>query len=112
MIIEKPWGKEEIIEKNEEYMLKKITMYEGHRCSLQYHNNKTETIYVLSGKLRIFIGDSGELCFSKVFSTGQSITIPPKIVHRMKAEEHCEYLEASTPEIDDVVRVEDDYKRN
>ena len=55
-IIEKPWGKEEIIEINEKYMVKKLTMWKEHRCSLQFHNHKKETIYVLSGKLRIVSG--------------------------------------------------------
>ena len=55
-IIEKPWGKEEIIEINENYMVKKLTMYKNHRCSLQFHNYKKETIYVLSGSLKITSG--------------------------------------------------------
>ena len=53
-IINKPWGKEEVIEMNEKYMVKKLTMWAGHRCSLQYHNQKKETIYVLEGQLRIY----------------------------------------------------------
>ena len=52
-IIEKPWGKEEVIEINDKYMMKKLTMLKGHRCSLQLHNHKKEIIYVLSGQLRI-----------------------------------------------------------
>ncbi|SVA58218.1 uncharacterized protein METZ01_LOCUS111072, partial [marine metagenome] len=55
-IIEKPWGKEEVIEINDKYMMKKLTMLKGHRCSLQLHNHKKETIYVLSGQLRITSG--------------------------------------------------------
>ena len=53
-VIEKPWGREEVIEINDRYMVKKLTMFEGKKCSLQYHNYKKETIYVLSGKLRIY----------------------------------------------------------
>lgn len=52
-VIEKPWGREEVIEINDKYMLKKLTMFAGHRCSLQYHNTKKETIYILSGVLKI-----------------------------------------------------------
>ena len=52
-IIEKPWGREEVLEKNERYMMKKLTMWKGHRCSLQYHKYKQETIYILSGKMNI-----------------------------------------------------------
>ena len=54
-IIEKPWGREEVVEINDRYMMKKLTMWKGHRCSLQYHNHKQETIYVLSGQLRIYV---------------------------------------------------------
>jgi mannose-6-phosphate isomerase-like protein (cupin superfamily) len=111
MLIEKPWGKEEVIEINERYMVKKLTMYAGHRCSVQYHNLKKETIYVLSGDLRIYTGKTQENLDSRVFGSGESITIPPGLIHRMEAVTDSVYLEASTPEMDDVVRIVDDYKR-
>ena len=57
-IIDKPWGKEELLEINDHYMVKKLTMRKGHRCSLQYHKQKKETIYVLSGQLKIYSGPS------------------------------------------------------
>jgi len=110
-IIEKPWGKEEIIEINEKYMVKKLTMWKDHRCSLQYHNQKCETIYVLSGKLRIYQGVSQERLEFKEFLQGDYITIIPKVIHRMEAVEDSVYLEASTPEMDDVIRLNDDYNR-
>ena len=110
-IIEKPWGKEEILEENEKYVLKRLTMFKGHRCSLQYHKIKKETIYVLSGKLRIFIGKSEKNLTSKLYKEKEVITIPPGMVHRMEGEEDSVYLEASTPEMDDVVRTSDDYNR-
>lgn len=110
-IIEKPWGKEEVIEINDKYMMKKLTMLKGHRCSLQLHNHKKETIYVLSGQLRIISGpDQGNLT-EKIYSEGESITISPGVVHRMEGVEDSIYLEASTPEMDDVVRLVDDYER-
>jgi len=111
MIIEKPWGKEEIIEKNDKYMLKKLTMFEGKRCSLQYHNYKTETIYIISGKLRIYWGFFKFTLISKTYVQGEFLTINHGIIHRMEAVEDCVYLETSTPEIDDIVRLEDDYSR-
>lgn len=111
MIIEKPWGKEEVIEINDRYMMKKLTMWQGHRCSLQYHNHKQETIYVLSGKLRIYTGDSLETLSSRVYSAHETITLSPGTIHRMEGEEDCVYLEASTPEMEDVVRLSDDYNR-
>lgn len=110
-IIEKPWGKEEVIEINDRYMVKKLTMNKGHRCSIQYHNIKRETIYVLSGELRIYYGSEKEKLDSKIFTAGETITIVPGIIHRMEAVEDSIYLEASTPEMDDVVRLEDDYSR-
>ena len=109
--IEKPWGKEEVIEINNRYMMKKLTMFKGHRCSTQYHNIKQETIYVLNGKLRISFGPTMAALEAKVFGSGETITIAPKLIHRMEAVEDSVYLEASTPEMDDVVRLEDDYKR-
>ncbi len=110
-VIEKPWGKEEVIEINNRYMMKKITMWKGHRCSLQYHNVKQETIFVLSGQLRIIYGADQDCLQPRVFEPGESITLNPGIVHRMEAVEDAVYLEASTPEMDDVVRLSDDYQR-
>lgn len=110
-VIEKPWGREEVIEINENYMVKKLTMWAGHRCSLQYHNIKMETIYVLSGVLKIIHGESQDALKEKLYRAGDTITISPGLIHRMEGVEDAVYLEASTPEIDDVVRLIDDYQR-
>ena len=110
-IIKKPWGKEEIIEINEKYMVKKLTMWKEHRCSLQFHNHKKETIYVLSGKLRIVSGPNQNNLKEKIYLAGDSITISPGTVHRMEGVEDSVYLEASTAEMSDVVRLVDDYDR-
>ena len=110
-LIPKPWGQEEVIEINDRYMMKKLTMWKGHRCSIQFHNIKRETIYVLDGYLRIYSGASLETMTSRVYTTGETITILPGVVHRMEAVEDSVYLEASTPEMDDVVRLVDDYQR-
>ena len=113
-IINTPWGSEELIEINDNYMMKKLTMLKGHKCSLQYHNQKCETIYVLSGDLRIYIGKdlkSEKNLSSKIYKSGETITLTPGIVHRMEAVSDSVYLEASTPEMDDVVRLVDDYDR-
>ena len=110
-IIEKPWGREEVIEINEHYMMKKLTMRKDHRCSLQYHNIKRETIFVLTGLLRIYYGPSQEALENRVFGPGETITIIPGVIHRMEAVEDSVYLEASTPEMEDVVRLVDDYRR-
>ena len=110
-VIEKPWGKEEVIEINDKYMMKKLTMWKGHRCSLQFHNHKKETIYVLSGQLKIISGPDQNNLTGKIYTVGDSITISPGTVHRMEGVEDSVYLEASTPEMDDVVRLVDDYDR-
>lgn len=110
-IIEKPWGKEEILQINSKYMVKRLTMHKGHRCSLQYHLEKIETIFVLKGKLEILSGNDKDSLESRIYQEGQFITLFPGNIHRMEAIEDCVYLEASTPEIDDVIRIQDDYNR-
>lgn len=110
-VIEKPWGREEVLEINGSYMVKRLTMWKGHRCSLQYHNIKRETIYVLQGKLRVDFGAAQEKLEAREFGPGESMTLEPGLVHRMEAVEDSVYLEASTPEMEDVVRIVDDYQR-
>jgi mannose-6-phosphate isomerase-like protein (cupin superfamily) len=110
-VIEKPWGREEVIEINDKYMVKKLTMFAGHRCSLQFHNIKKETIYVLSGVLKIIQGPSQDELEENIYRAGDTTTIAPGFIHRMEGVEECVYLEASTPEMDDVVRLADDYQR-
>ena len=107
----KPWGYELLIEKNNKYMFKKLFMKKNHRCSLQYHKKKIETIFVISGKLKIFYGKKQNRLNFKTFKPQETITLNPFLIHRMQAITDCVYLEASTPEITDVVRLSDDYKR-
>ncbi len=111
-IIKKPWGKEEILELNEKYVVKRLTMKKGHKCSLQYHNLKHETVYLLAGKLKIYLGENENNLNVRVFNPGEYLSLSPKKIHRMEAVEDSVYLEASTPELDDVVRIVDDYSRN
>jgi mannose-6-phosphate isomerase len=111
-VIKKPWGQEEVIEINDRYMVKKLTMWRGHRCSLQFHTQKQETIYVLSGSLKIYTGTSPHELSERVYQAHETITLIPGVIHRMEAEEDSVYLEASTPEMDDVVRLSDDYNRS
>ena len=110
--IEKPWGYEELIECNDKYVVKKLFMKKGNACSIQYHELKTETIVVLNGKITISVGSSLEDLTKKVYLPGETITIKPYTVHRMEAEdEDCLYLETSTNELWDVVRLKDNYNR-
>lgn len=103
----KPWGYEELVEVNDRYVVKHLFMRKGNQCSLQYHEKKKETVVVVSGTLTVFYND--QVLQMKPFD---ALTINPHEVHRMFAEkEDCLYLECSTPELEDVVRVEDQYGR-
>ncbi len=106
---DKPWGSEEILEQNDKYVVKKLFMKKGHQCSLQYHEDKRETVYIIQGQLKISIGHNGENI--KIYNRNDYITIDPNIVHRMTGWTDCWYLECSTPELDDVIRIEDEYGR-
>ncbi len=107
--IEKPWGKEEILVVQDKYMVKRLHMNPGAKCSLQYHEYKTETIYVLNGVLLLHI--YGQII---TMYQGDCRTILPRVDHRMECGHSSEsviFLECSTPEMDDVIRIEDDYGR-
>lgn len=107
-IIEKPWGHEEILETNERYTVKRLFMKAGHKCSIQYHECKHESVYVLSGKLTLYIGKDLE---KKIMLPNDFYVVPPGLIHRMEAVEDSVYLEASTSELNDVVRISDEYGR-
>jgi mannose-6-phosphate isomerase-like protein (cupin superfamily) len=109
--IEKPWGSETLLETNEFYTVKKLFMKEDHKCSLQYHELKHETIYILSGVMRLWIEMDKDYIDYEILGKGQSFVIPPRVVHRMEALEDCYYLESSTSELNDVVRLDDAYGR-
>lgn len=110
--IEKPWGYEELIECNDKYVVKKLFMKKGHSCSIQYHELKTETIIVLNGVLNIYTGNDIDNLSIKKYCTGESITIYPYTIHRMEAEDDdALYIETSTNELWDVIRLKDNYNR-
>jgi len=109
--VEKPWGYEELIECNDKYVVKKLFMKKGNTCSIQYHELKTETIVVLSGKLNIYIGDTLENMTVKEYIFGETITIKPYVIHRMEAVDDSLYMESSTNELWDVIRLQDNYNR-
>jgi len=109
--IEKPWGYEEIIEYNKNYVVKKLFMKENHACSTQYHQLKIETIVILKGKLRIYIGNDINSLNFKDYEEGEYITIKPYTIHKMLGISDCIYIETSTNEIWDVIRLQDNYGR-
>ena len=108
--VEKPWGYEIHWARTDRYVGKILHINAGHALSLQYHNVKDETVYVQSGKLLYEIEIDGQLTAREMLP-GDSIHVTPKTVHRMTAIEDTDVLEASTPELDDVVRLQDRYGR-
>jgi mannose-6-phosphate isomerase len=108
--VEKPWGYELHWAKTDRYVGKVIHINAGHALSLQYHNRKDETIFLWSGKL-LFEMQNGEQLVKHEVLPGASFHVKPGTVHRMTAIEDCDVFEVSTPELDDVVRLEDRYGR-
>lgn len=106
-ITNKPWGREILLELNDNYAMKRLEINKGGRLSLQYHKIKHETWYVENGQgIYDFDDKSGEI------STGDTIHIPPKTIHSVEAlSDKLIILEASTPELDDIVRLKDLYGR-
>ena len=109
--VEKPWGHELIWAETDGYVGKVLHIEEGEALSLQYHREKDETIHVLKGRLRLVVGPSQRELVEVVLETGQGYHIRPGTVHRMEALVECDVLEASTPHLDDLVRLEDLYGR-
>ena len=109
--VEKPWGYELIWAHTDRYVGKILHINAGHELSVQYHEKKDETIHLLSGTLTYKVkGDDGELRDVQL-KQGESFRISPPTVHQMIAVTDCDVLEASTPELDDVVRLTDRYGR-
>ena len=111
MRTDKPWGYEDLLSVNENYVMKRLFMKSGHSCSLQYHENKHETVYVVEGNLLVTVGETVNLLREQTMNPGDHLILEPGVIHRMTAINDCVYLEASTPELHDVVRLEDEYGR-
>jgi quercetin dioxygenase-like cupin family protein len=108
--VEKPWGYEIWWARTDRYVGKVIHVNKGHALSLQYHNRKDETIFVWAGKI-LFERREGETLVSRELVPGDAVHVTPPTVHRMTALEDSDIFEVSTPETDDVVRLEDRYGR-
>ena len=109
--VDKPWGYETIWARTDRYVGKILHIDAGQALSLQYHQVKDETLCVLSGTLQLEIGDSEERLETLQLVAGDSIHVPAGTRHRMTAIDACDVLEASTTELDDVVRIADRYGR-
>ena len=111
-LVEKPWGYEIIWAMADKYVGKILHINSGHSLSRQYHKVKEETIRVLSGSMNLEISNADNTQV-QVFNlkSGDVFHISPQTIHRMVALEDTDVVEVSTPELDDVVRLEDKYGR-
>lgn len=109
--IDKPWGYELVWAETEHYVGKILHVNAGEALSLQYHEVKDETLFLLTGEMRLRVGHSVDELEDVEFSTGDSYRILPGLIHGMEAVTDCDILEASTAHLDDIVRIKDRYGR-
>jgi mannose-6-phosphate isomerase len=110
--VAKPWGHEIIWAHTERYVGKILHVTAGQALSVQYHERKDETVYLLSGEMRYWVRLPGESELrDQKLRTGDAFRITPGTIHYIEAITDCDILEASTPELDDVVRLKDRYGR-
>ena len=109
--VDKPWGHELIWARTDRYVGKILHVKAGHILSLQYHNRKDETMHVLSGELILRTRPGAELVERRLKS-GEGVHSPPGLVHQIEAVVDSDVLEASTSELDDLVRIDDRYGRS
>jgi len=109
--VEKPWGYELIWAHTSDYVGKILHVDAGHTLSLQYHEVKDETIFLFSGEMKFWAGPSMEALEEVPLKGGEAFRVRPGTIHRMEAVTDCDILEASTPHLEDVVRLEDRYGR-
>lgn len=108
--IEKPWGYELLFAHTEHYVGKVLKIYKGEMLSLQYHKIKDETIFLFEGEMLLDVEEDGKMKEKRLLP-GDGYRIKPGVKHRMKALRECIVFEVSTPNLDDVVRLEDKYGR-
>ncbi|HZC33620.1 MAG TPA: cupin domain-containing protein [Candidatus Bathyarchaeia archaeon] len=109
--VDKPWGHELIWALTDKYCGKILVIETGRRLSLQYHEQKDESIHVVSGRLRLHLDDDAGAMTVRELGPGDSAHVAVGRRHRYEAIERVELIEVSTPELDDVVRIEDDFGR-
>ena len=110
--VPKPWGHETIWAQTERYVGKILHINAGQELSVQYHNRKDETIYLLWGEIVYRVQRDGDDILDDVqLQLGESFRITPGTIHQMIAVTDCDVLEVSTPEVDDIVRLSDKYGR-
>ncbi len=110
-VVPKPWGHELIWAHTDRYVGKILHIKAGQALSVQYHERKDETVHLLSGELIYRVAEAGGELRDVRLTVGESFRIVPHTVHQMEAVTDCDVLEASTPHLDDVVRLQDRYGR-
>jgi len=110
--IPKPWGHEIWFANQPGYAGKILHIKKGHRYSLQYHERKVETQYLLKGKVRFTVGENVDNLEEIILEPGDKLDILPGMIHRAEGIEDSDILEVSTNDLDDVVKIEDDYGRS
>ena len=108
--VEKPWGREVIFAATDRFAGKLLEIRAGERLSLHFHQDKHELLYVLRGAVRLFVGEGPDAERHEI-GAGEAFELPPGTVHRIEAADDALLVEASSPEVDDVVRLADDYGR-
>jgi mannose-6-phosphate isomerase-like protein (cupin superfamily) len=109
--VPKPWGEELIWAETDRYVGKVLIIEAGQRLSLQKHLAKDESILVREGRMRLHLEDDAGVVQVEELGPGAHRRVATGRIHRYEAIERCEIVEVSTPELDDVVRLEDDYGR-
>jgi mannose-6-phosphate isomerase-like protein (cupin superfamily) len=109
--VAKPWGHELIWAETSQYVGKLLHVRAGEALSLQYHREKDETLHLLAGRVRFWVGEVGADPTEIELAQGESIRIRPGTVHRIQAVDDADILEASTAQLADVVRLKDRYGR-
>jgi len=112
-LIDKPWGREEIWALSKDYCGKRITVRAGHALSLQYHEQKHETMFCVAGRGVLELGSNSDELRPISLTPGVGVVVPVGKVHRLRAaaDEEIVVFEASTTQLQDVVRLVDDYGR-
>lgn len=107
----KPWGREIWFALTPYYAGKILEIKAGQRFSLQYHEKKCESQFVVQGKIKYTYGKSAKKLKTEILDAGEAVDIKPGVIHRAEALTDAIIFEVSTPELDDIVKIEDDYGR-
>lgn len=111
-VIHKPWGKEEWLDLNDSYCYKRIYINAGYKTSFQYHNYKRETNYIIAGKAEVWLENDSGIVEKKLMKAGDFFNVKPTKKHRVIAITDIILQEVSTPEVDDIIRINDEFNRS